>query len=321
MRIGINITSYVGEAVGGLGIYLQEILTHFPRVSEKSDKIFCFIHKDVFLRFKKIQNYRGINFVIIKSTLDSKEIKTELLSLIFKHRLDVWFCPLLVLDPPDIQIPSAVLIPDMQHEHFTEFFPKSLLNWRRKEYKESANNADIIFTLSEYSKKDILKYLNVDSEKVIVTYLDAPSWTECSANIERDSKILEHYGLEHDKYLFYPANCWPHKNHTLLLKASRKIFAKYPSLKLVFTGYKDKNAIEIEKTALKYGLRDNVKHLGYIDNNNVANLYRNALLLVFPSLFEGFGLPLVEAMRLNCPIVCSNSAHGFDKWQSETLKQ
>ena len=111
-----------------------------------------------------------------------------------------------------------------------------------------------------------------------------------------------------EQYMLYPANTWPHKNHLRLVKAYYFLKTKYNiKTKLIFTGAKKGTQANIENYIKKNHLDDDVIYLGYIKQEDMPYIFANAKLIVFPSLFEGFGIPVIEAMRVGVPVACSNS--------------
>jgi hypothetical protein len=110
-------------------------------------------------------------------------------------------------------------------------------------------------------------------------------------------------------YGFYPANMWPHKNHLMLILALHRLRQAYgKTLSLVLTGDDMGQWAALEELAKHFHLQGEVRYLGYVDADEVSALYRGAAMLIFPSLFEGFGIPLVEAMALGCPIAAADTA-------------
>lgn len=111
------------------------------------------------------------------------------------------------------------------------------------------------------------------------------------------------------EYAFYPTNTWPHKNHATLLQSLHLLSKKYDKrLACVFTGVERGGHEAFLKAAQELGLTEAVRLLGSVEKRDMSLLYRSASLLIFPSLFEGFGLPPLEAMASDCPVVCSNVA-------------
>jgi len=301
MKIGLNYTPYIRGKVGGMGVYMQSLLDYFPKISP-NDKFFVVCHPE---SKKELSKYKNIEIIVIPKQDTSEKLSQLLTYTINLYKFDVWYSPLLVLDPIDCPIPCAFTIPDMQHEYFPNYFDQNTLDWRRINYQKSADNSNLIFTLSNDSRQDIIRLLDVDPQKVIALHLDSPPWF--SKNVINSKIILNKYNLISKKYLFYPANIWPHKNHSRLLQAFSLIKDKYADINLVFTGFLYDKDNKFQKIINKYGLKDRVKFLGYVKNCHMPLIYRNAIGLVFPSLFEGFGIPVIEAMRTNCPIICSNT--------------
>jgi hypothetical protein len=108
------------------------------------------------------------------------------------------------------------------------------------------------------------------------------------------------------EFIFYPANGWRHKNHEVLVGAMAHVARERPGLRLVLTGCPFDLPGRLQPILDEHGLHDRVRHLGYVPRGDVAGLYAAAALLVFPSLFEGFGLPLLEAMHFGTPVACSD---------------
>lgn len=213
------------------------------------------------------------------------------------------FCPLLVLEPLHPAIPSAVMIPDVQHEFFPEFFDAATLRWRTRTYATSARNADVVFTLSEHAKKTIVDAYGVPPGKVEVIYLAVDPEFERPAPPEAVA-AFEALKLPTD-YVYFPANYWPHKNHETLIRAMQRLVRRRPDVVLACTGAPGSGADRVQALVRTLGVDRNVRLLGYQDRATVAELYRHARALVFPSRFEGFGIPILEAFHARVPIVTS----------------
>lgn len=299
VRIGINLLDLVPGKIGGMEQYIRNVIWYITNNYEKYD-IYLFLKSSNYDSFEQYENLKRI----IISENQNREI--EMYSCIEELELDIWFCPLLVLEPKFVHIPTVVTIPDIQHEFYPEFFDKSVLEWRNEKFNSSVSKADIIITISNFSRDTIIKKYNVDDSKVRRIYLDADKEFYKSIDYKYSEEVKLKYNLPKN-YIFYPANTWPHKNHLNLLEAF-KLFKNDNNcdLKLLFTGSADKAQNNIKKFIRENKLNKYVVFLGYIDQKDMPYIYLNALFLVFPSLFEGFGIPLVEAMRMKCPILCSN---------------
>ena len=157
--------------------------------------------------------------------------------------------------------------------------------------------ADTIVTVSETIKNELIQTFNIDQHRIKVVY---NSLGEHFINSENNSEILNKYNIQKQKYILSVATLNRRKNIPELIKAFESITDKYPDIKLVLVG-----GMGNEKREL-LTKHPNVIFTGYIPDENLPSLYKNALLYVFPSLYEGFGIPLIEAQYSNCPVLCSD---------------
>ncbi len=300
MRIGINLTDLIPGRIGGMENYMRSLVHYFPKI--ENDAYYAIGYKDI---LNKI-DLNGCIAVPIKPSASRQSQSKLLRELIVESKLDIWLSPLLVLDPLDCPIPSAVTIPDMQHKYFPEFFDKNTLDWREEYYQKSVDNADVVFTLSNSSRQDIIRFLDVNPAKVKAIYLDSPEWFNRNIPPRRIKQVKDLYKLPKN-FLYYPANTWPHKNHLRLMEAYLRIKDKIPLTHLLFSGYQHHASSEITKFIKKNNLRNRVHFIGYVKTDDIQSIYKNALGLIFPSLFEGFGIPIIEAFRSGCPVLCANN--------------
>jgi glycosyltransferase involved in cell wall biosynthesis len=230
----------------------------------------------------------------------------SLRELIRHERLDLWFCPFTNLEPRPCPIPAVITVHDIQHEYYPEFFHPDELRHRRQFYPESCVAADHIIAVSESTRRTVLEKYAVEPDAVSTIWEAAGSdfdWRGAGALMP----IVRHkYGLP-ARYVLYPANTWHHKNHQRLIEALaryRDLYGETPTL--VLTGVGKEGQARLEAAVVKYGLGGLVRTLGYVARDELPTLYAGAGCLVLPSLFEGFGIPLVEAMLAGCPIAAAN---------------
>jgi len=163
-----------------------------------------------------------------------------------------------------------------------------------------------IITVSESTKKDIVQFLHYPEKKIRVIY-NGYDPTQYFFTNEKPNDILKNYQLK--DYILAIGPTYPHKNFDRLLEAYSRLPAstrkKHP---LAIAGGMKKYTSVLKLSSAKLGIASDVHFLGYIPQNLMRSLYREATLLVFPSLYEGFGFPLVEAMACGCPITCSNTS-------------
>lgn len=193
----------------------------------------------------------------------------------------------------DANVKYCSILFDLQHMAFPEFFSQAE-RWKREEsYGNAILHADIISTISEFSSREIQKNYPALTKRPIVIYAGASF---------RDQKPSGH-SLRKGNFLLYPANAWAHKNHAMLLKAFPLLKNKYPDLKLVLTGDRKSSP----KLFLQNLNHPGVEHLGYVSSEELSLLREHAACVVFPSLYEGFGMPVIEALRVGTPVACSDT--------------
>ncbi|MEM7349172.1 MAG: glycosyltransferase [Acidobacteriota bacterium] len=310
MRVGIHLQSLRPGEIGGLEDYVRQLLMAVARLEPEITFVLFAAEYNLatFADDPRLEKH-------LLSAEDFAALDAERLAA---YGLDLWFCPLLVLEPPDPGLPTVVTMPDLQHEVFPQFFSEQILEWRRHNYRLTVEKADRILTFSNDSKQQIVTSLGADPERVVVTYLDAAAEFESAAEPDQGQRgalraryrdrLPEAVRLAGD-YLFYPGAAWPHKNHRLLFEALVRLSSEHGiEPHLVLTGAQVEGAADLEQSCRDLGLDDRVHFLGYVPREDMPLLYAGSLATVFPSLFEGFGIPVVEAMRAGSPVICSSAA-------------
>ncbi|WFN36777.1 glycosyltransferase family 4 protein [Methanomicrobium antiquum] len=317
MKIGINLIPLRPGKNGGMEVYLRNLLEQLFLIDNVNQYyLITAPYNDSTLNYsapncKKLRIHEGRGLIDLTSGLLSKFIPSHtyvddpMTRIIKDNKIDLWFCPFLSLDPRPLNIPSIVTIPDLQHEYFPDYFSKEELELRRDYIQPSCEQATKIITISQFSKQSFIEKLGIKPEKIEVIYLAAGD--NFGKNTDDQKKILNKYNLP-EYYLLYPANAWPHKNHLNLIKGFNHYKKIYnDSLHLVLTGSDLKNNIAINDLISQYNLKESVHILNYIDKGDMPELFKNAKALIFPSLFEGFGIPLLEAMTVGCPVIASDT--------------
>jgi glycosyltransferase involved in cell wall biosynthesis len=211
---------------------------------------------------------------------------------------------------PDIRpLRNVLVVPDIQHEYWPDLFTPRDLNERRTLHNRSAREAAHICAISEFTRQTLIERLGVPPDRITTIHLAAdPLFHPDSPARTARARVLEKYGLKQRGYLLFPANTWRHKNHVRVIHAMgilRDLYGLEPLL--ICTGAPREAHAEVLSTIRQLRLEHVVRFLGYCPPSDMPGLYEGAVALIFPSLFEGFGMPLVEAMWCDCPIVCSNT--------------
>lgn len=235
--------------------------------------------------------------------MPAQDFEAPLMAAVSGH--DVLWCPLFFLEPLRAAVPSVVMIPDLQHDRFPEFFTPEVLALRLRLCRAGTALSSRVLTLSGFSRRHILDTYDIPPAHVIATPLDAGDEFKRPPSAERQAAVRARYLLP-ERYLLFPANSWPHKNHRGLFQALavyRDRFGKPPTL--VLSGARV--GVDLTALAREAGVTDLVQDIGFASSDDMPDLYDGAAALVFPSLFEGFGIPVVEAFLRGVPVAAADA--------------
>jgi glycosyltransferase involved in cell wall biosynthesis len=221
-----------------------------------------------------------------------------------RAKVDVLHVPANVI-PLFSKCPTVLTILDTTILQTPKYFTFWHKNYSRVCLPLSAKKATVILTISENSKRDIIKQFNIAPEKIIVTYL-AASKDFKTVSIQEIDRVKKYYNL--NSFILNVASLEPRKNIPRLLQAYASLIKRGFKPTLVHVGPQGWLFDEIFSEVRRLGLSEKVRFLGYIPAPDLVALYNAASLFVYPSLYEGFGLPVLEAMACGCPVVTSNTS-------------
>ncbi|HVS83826.1 MAG TPA: glycosyltransferase family 1 protein [Pyrinomonadaceae bacterium] len=210
--------------------------------------------------------------------------------------------------PPFAPCPVVTTIHDLSFEHLPETFKRRSRAQLRLTVRRTTRKAALILTLSEFSRRDIIETYAVDPERVIVTPAAAPPHFKPVADEAELKKIRETYGLSANYFLSL-GSIQPRKNLTRLIEAFLWLRTARPASRLpqlVIAGKRGWLDSEVFRAAQQDGLNESVKFVGYVPEDDLPALYSGAMCFVYPSYFEGFGLPVLEAMQCGAPVIAGN---------------
>jgi glycosyltransferase involved in cell wall biosynthesis len=215
-------------------------------------------------------------------------------------QLDVLHYPATVPIPAS-SLPSVVTVHDALHHDFPRSLSRRQRLYRRWAYDGSARSAAVVITPTDYVRKRLSELLALDPDGIEVIHhgIDHSRFSPRRVDDERWLRKLE---LTRP-FLVYPANMWQHKNHSRLLQALSGLPDR--DVELVLTGHQYGQLDGLLNLSRRLNLGRRVRHLGVVERNALPVLYRNARAMVFPSLYEGFGFPPLEAMSCECPVTSS----------------
>jgi glycosyltransferase involved in cell wall biosynthesis len=221
-------------------------------------------------------------------------------------RLDLLHYPETLIYPLSVSTPCVLTFFDLQQEYYPQFFTASELAWREKTYRASVDKAARLIVPTLFTSRTLAeKYQTPQGKMKHISVGIGASFTR--ATPDEMARVREKYRLP-ERFLYYPANPWPHKNHARLMAALRIYRAQHEDCPwLVLSGRLRQERRDVVSLAIAAGVADRVIDLDFVPKQDVPALYSAAALMVFPSLFEGFGIPLIEAMACGCPIAAADA--------------
>ena len=221
---------------------------------------------------------------------------------------DVIFCPFTTARFFDSRTPLVAIVYDLQYLAYPEFFTGAERGHRDRELRDVCRFASRLVCISDHVRAAVLEYApSLDPSRVTSIHISLFHRLANSRAVD-DAEVLSRLGLSAGHFLLYPANYWRHKNHEMLLTAFGMYRARHPEsdLKLVCTGGLSARREELQVAGARMGMNGDLVLTEYLPNEEFAVLMRACQAMVFPSLFEGFGMPVLEAMAADKPVLCSN---------------
>lgn len=203
--------------------------------------------------------------------------------------------------------PGMVTVHDLQPLVMPEHFAPAKRWFARLSIPPSVRHAEVIVTLTDVTRHMLVERLGVAPERVVVIPAGIRQSTPEELAAEAALDVRARYGLGERPLFLYPAITYPHKNHLFLLEAFAPVARQRPDCVLVLTGGAAQTEDEMRATVGRLGLDDQVVRLGRIPRHHLDALYHHARALVFPSRFEGFGIPVLEAMIRGCPVLAADA--------------
>ena len=303
-RIGID-----AHGVGGIGLaagnetFISNLLKKLQIIDEENDYTVFVSKSDVF------DTLNHSNFKTIKLFSNTQWIQRgiSLPLYLLKNRLDLIHVSSVL--PPYCPAKSIITLHDIFHEEYEELYTPLEYKRMKTLIPINAKKADKIITVSNYSKQQIIKHYNITEDKIDVIYnsVDKNTFRILGNREETQNYIRSNYGIN-DEFILYVGTLQPRKNVERLLNAYFELKKDGGALpKLVIVGKKGWKYKQIFDRISEFGLERDVIFTGYVPLTDLVYFYNGALLFVFPSIAEGFGIPPLEAMACGTPVICSNT--------------
>ena len=285
MRVGLSLLTLVPGVSGGSETYARELVRALGRVGRFRYRAFLpriatdvtGVPIEVVPEYRASRSFAGRVVAMSDAAIAGSRIRRRFAGV------DVVHFPLSVMIPRSAGRPAVTSVLDVQHELLPEMFPAAERAYRRRVYGWSVRRSERVITISHHAARTLVERLGVPEERVRPIHLGI------------DHDVFNPGDDEPGEFLLYPALGWRHKNHERLFEAFAVLRGKRPELELVLTAYEG-------------AVPEGVRSLGRVPREELVRLYRTAAALVFPSLYEGFGQPPLEAMACGCPVACSNAA-------------
>lgn len=306
MKIRIEVSSLASKNISGVGNYtkmLAEALDGDPNI-EMHAAYFNFLNRQP-------EPELSLKIPLEKNSLIPLRIYAKMQSHnfalpfdLFLPKVDLTIFPTFATWPTVKSKLRATVIHDLTYLYFPEVVEAKNLEHLRRVIPESIKQADFIIAVSEAVKAEMVKEFNLKPENCVVTTIPP----DAKYLLKNNNEIHEKYKLPTKKFIYFIGNLEPRKDLPTLIEAYRKLpepIKKEFSLVMAGgNGWMTERSHEAIDAAQKAG--ENVIHVGYVDNNDAAAFYQNATMFVMPSLYEGFGMPVLEAMASSCPVVLSD---------------
>lgn len=309
MEIGVDVSLAVGQKAG-VGQYSFNLVKELAKLDIKNQyTLFPFFTHIYDMDFKKFDFPRGENF-----KMKFENLSDEWIEMLWKKS---WIHKYKFLDGLDLFHSTTFCIPegfkgkvvstiyDVSFKTHPEFHTAGNIKHCDNGTKQAIERADKIIVISEHTKNDLVEHYSCPEEKIVVTHLGCDSKFRLIENEEKKTEMAAKYGLK-KPFIFNVGSIEPRKNIIGLIRAYAGLKDSYrEEFDLVIAGGRGWLNSSIYKEVEKLEINDNVKFIGYVDEEDLPYLYNLAEVFVYPSFYEGFGLPILEAMVCGCPVITS----------------
>lgn len=320
MKIAIDARTFKKKNAGGISLYIQKLVRYQLEKTKNSLVLFCC--KNVIWRDFAINGSFGERVKVInlktqnaRASEENKIIDNEIIpKLIQNEKVNLYHaCANWGTSSREVPVPQILTIHDIIPYSVREssFLDDKIYATFKELTASSIKNSSLIITISRFSQKEIIKRFSVAKNKIVVV-LNGSDFERSGVGIENEKEYLEKNELNRGQYFVYVGGFYKRKNINRVVQAFKIFSNMHPNFKLVVTGANDSN--DYEKKQFKIfekevkGCEKIISYLGYVSNEEKNSLVKNSAALIYPSYYEGFGLPILEAMHLGVAVLCAKAS-------------
>ena len=310
----VGISGYVGDRLTGIGRVLISVVQQLAK--QYSDDTYIIFRNYDFMDYDCLKCFPNVRLVDVPYTKESTSKNILWHQWLFQKLLKKYHCDLAYIPNFTLllwkAVPTVVTIHDLIEYNVPEKFSKARMIYRKCLCDPlMAKRSDHILTVSQSSYKDIVRYLRVPTEKITVTLNATEKSFFKKYAFDEVNPVVARYGLDYKKYLLFVGTIdYPGKNIKTVIDAFFCLKEKksLTNEKLVIVGKDGFNSEVIYECVNASKYKKDVVFTGYIKDEDLPKLYAGASIMLYLSLFEGFGLPVLEAMSCATPVICSNTS-------------
>lgn len=301
-RIGIDAHA-IGERLTGNETYISNLIDGLAALESGHEFVLFFTREKAAEQWRR--RHRGLEVVMARPSQPVVRIPLVMPWLVRRHKIDLLHVQ--YAGPPFMATPLITAIHDISYERYPEYFSRREVLQFRATIPWTARKARRVLTISECSKRDLVEIYGIQEDKVIVIYLGVSAAFAPLDSVDEGWKTVREYGAS-GRYILAVGNLQPRKNLVRLIAAYTRLRNNQPEIrnKLLIVGKKAWKHDPILEFARQTRWVDDIIFTGYVPDKDLPVLYGCADALVYPSIYEGFGLPPLEAMACGTPVVVSD---------------
>lgn len=312
MKIGIDVTSAITQG-GGIGRYTRELVPALLALDSSNEyQLFSARQPAVLPVPDPVPTAPNVTYK--PAPLDERwlyrlwyRLRLPLPVQLVTGQLDLFHSPDFVLPPVSGGIPTLLTVHDLSFVHSPHTFPERLVAYLNRVVPWSVKRATHILADSLATKRDLIDVWQVPADKITVLYCGVNAMFQPVTDDGALTAVRQKYNLGKTPYVLCVGTIQPRKNYQMLIRAFRPVAAALPH-NLIFAGGKGWLYEEMMAEVEKQGLNGRAHFIGFVDDADLPALYSASELVAMPSLYEGFGLPLLEAMACGVPVLSSNAS-------------